>query len=199
VKPAALVLAGGQARRLGGLDKPLICLGGRTVLAHILDRLVGQAFPIALSANADPARFAAFGLPVLADGEFAGQGPLAGLLRGLDWAAGQGADTLLSIPGDTPFIPDDLVAALAPAPACAASSGRVHHLVALWPVAARAALAGLLATAGPRDVRRFAASLGMRTVDFAAIDLPSGPCDPFLNINTPADLALAERIAEQHG
>jgi len=204
VRIAALVLAGGQARRLGGGDKPLIHLGGQTILAHVLDRLAGQVDRIAISANGDPARFARFGLPVLPDGPFAGQGPLAGLLAGLDWAAGQraggqgeagpGADALLSLPGDTPFIPRNLAAALAPAPACASSLGRAHHLLALWPVAARTHLRGLLGEPGPRDVAHFARALRIRTVAF-----PATPWDPFLNINTPADLALAERIAEQHG
>ena len=187
---AALVLAGGQARRLGGADKALLDLGDRTVLTHVLARLVAQTETIAISANGDPARFAAFRYPVLTDGAFAGQGPLAGLLAGLDWAAGQGADALLSLPCDTPFIPADLAARLAPAPACAASLGRVHHLVALWPVAARDALRRLLEQPGARDVKDFAAGLGARAVAF-----PADPWDPFLNINTPDDLALARRIA----
>ena len=197
MKIAALVLAGGQARRLGGGDKPLLDLGGQPILTHILDRLArqaigGQPMPVALSANGDPTRFLVFGLPVLADGRFAGEGPLAGLLAGLDWAAGQGAEALLSVPGDTPFIPRDLAAALAPPPACAASNGRRHNLAALWPVAARTALRGQLGAGGPRDVAGFAASIGMRTVAF-----PVTPWDPFLNINTLDDLAYAGRIMEQ--
>ena len=193
----ALVLAGGGARRLGGGDKPLLALGGRPLLAHVLARLGAAAnMPIALSANGDPARFARFGLPVLDDGAFAGQGPLAGVLAGLDWAAGRGADTLLTVPGDTPFIPCDLAARLAPAPSCAASGGRVHHLVALWPVAARAALRCRLAADGPRNVAAFAAVLGLRAVAFAAEDQP---CDPFLNVNTPEDLASARRMLDRAG
>lgn len=193
----ALVLAGGGARRLGGGDKPLRALGGKTLLAHVLARL-GTAgdMAIALSANGDPARFAGFGLPVLGDGAFAGQGPLAGVLAGLDWAAGRGAGALLTVPGDTPFIPRDLAARLAPAPACAASGGRVHHLVALWPVAARAALRSRLAADGPRKVEVFAAAVGLRVVAFADEDQP---CDPFLNVNTPEDLARARRMLERTG
>ena len=193
----ALVLAGGGARRLGGGDKPLRALGGKTLLAHVLARL-GTAgdMAIALSANGDPARFAGFGLPVLDDGAFAGQGPLAGVLAGLDWAAGRGAGALLTVPGDTPFIPRDLAARLAPAPACAASGGRVHHLVALWPVAARAALRSRLAADGPRKVAVFAATVGLRVVAFADEDQP---CDPFLNVNTPEDLARARRMLERTG
>jgi len=156
---------------------------------------------IALSANGDPARFSRFGLPVLPDGPFAGEGPLAGLLAGLDWAAALGAAALLTVPGDTPFLPARLAPRLAPAPAVAASFGRLHHLVALWPVAARAALAARLAAPGPRAVAAFAATLAPRVVEFdvesraeSRAGSPGGPRDPFLNINTPADLARA--IAE---
>ena len=175
----------------------MLHVGGRTILAHILERLAGQAARIAISANGDPARFAAFGLPILPDRAGAGQGPLAGLLAGQDWAADAGAAALLSVPGDTPFIPSDLVVALAPAPSCAASLGQLHHLVALWPIAARELLRDLLAAPGPRGVGAFGARIGMRAVDFPAIDGPAGPFDPFLNINTPDDLARAQRIMEQ--
>ncbi len=167
---------------MGGGDKPLLPLGGRPLLARILDAL--HPLPIAISANGDPARFAAFGLPVLPDGAFQDQGPLAGVLAGLDWAAALGHHDLLTVPGDTPLIPVGLVQALSPAPACAASLGHVHHLIALWPVACRTALRTLLSTPGPRHVGRFAATIGMRMVDFGA-----GTWDPFANINTPEDLA----------
>jgi molybdopterin-guanine dinucleotide biosynthesis protein A len=130
---AALVLAGGQARRIGGGDKPLLDLAGQSMLGHILAALSQETEQIAISANGDPARFAAFARPVLGDGAFAGQGPLAGVLAGLDWAAELGAEVLLTVPGDTPLIPMGLAGALAPAPATATSGGRAHHLVALWP------------------------------------------------------------------
>ncbi len=188
--PAALILAGGAARRLGGVDKPLLDLAGISLLERILSRLRPQAAAIALSANGDPARFAAFDLPVLPDGAFAGQGPLAGVLAGLDWAAAQGAAALLTVPGDTPFIPPDLAAALAPPPACATSAGQMHHLVALWPTAARHALRRVLTEPGPRGARDFTASLAMRRVDF-----PTAAWDPFLNVNTPEDLATARVLA----
>ena len=122
---------------------------------------------------------------------FAGEGPLAGVLAGLDWAADLGAEALLTVPGDTPFIPPGLAAALAPPPACAASNGRPHYLVALWPVACRDELRRLLSAPGRRDVAHFARRIGMRRVDFAV-----AKWDPFLNVNTPEDLALARAIAE---
>ena len=187
---AALVLAGGAGRRLGGVDKTLLPVAGQPILARILATLGADIPDIAISANGDPARFAAFARPVLADGDFAGQGPLAGLLAGLDWASAIGAETLLSVPGDTPFIPPGLAVTLAPAPAVAASAGHVHHLVALWPVAVRAALRAHLLLPGTRRVQDFAGMIGLRRVDFPAL-----PWDRFMNINTAEDLETARRIA----
>jgi len=189
---AAIILAGGGARRLGGVDKPLLELAGTPILARQIATLRPDVGAIAISANGDPARFAAFDLPVLPDGPFRDEGPLAGLLAGLDWAAALGVDALLSVPGDTPFIPSGLATALAPPPACAASGDRPHHLVALWPIACRTALRALLATSGRRDVAHFARSIGVRRVDFLI-----AKWDLFLNVNTPEDLVLARAIAEE--
>ncbi len=181
---AALILAGGQATRMGGGDKPLLCLGGRTLIEHVVQRLAGQAGDVAVSANGDPARFAHLGLPVLAD-EVTGRGPLGGVLRGLAWAESMGAHALLSVPGDTPFIPRDLAARLGAAPAWVQNVAAVHPLVAVWPVSCRERLAQWLAAQTSRRVRAFGELIGMRSVWFE--DAP----DPFRNINTPADLAAA--------
>jgi molybdopterin-guanine dinucleotide biosynthesis protein A len=188
---AGLILAGGRAQRLGGGDKPLLPLGGGPMLQRLLGVIRVEARNCAISANGDPGRFAGFGVPVLADRQFEGEGPLAGVLAGLDWATGVGAKVLLTVPGDTPFIPSGLASLLAPAPACAASNGRRHYLVALWPVAAREALRQLLSTSHRRDVAYFARQIGVRQVEF-----PVTKWDPFLNINTPEELALARAIVE---
>jgi molybdopterin-guanine dinucleotide biosynthesis protein A len=190
-KVAALILAGGRARRLGGQDKPLLDVGGAPMLARLVATLRADGHVIAISANGDPARFAAFTAPVLLDGAFRGEGPLAGVLAGLDWAATLGVETLLTVPGDTPFVPAGLAAALAPPPACAASNDRAHHLVALWPIGCRGDLRRVLSAPGPRDIARFAAGIGMRRVDFAV-----AKWDPFLNVNTPEDLAAARALVE---
>ncbi len=166
----------------------MLTVGAATILARIIAAL---GLPdIAISANGDPARFAAFARPVLPDATFAGQGPLSGLLAGLDWAFSLGATALLTVPGDTPFVPRGLAAALSPPPACATSEGRVHHLVALWPIGARVALRDLLIRPGPRHVGRFGEAIGMRRVDF-----PHAAWDPFLNVNTPEDLEKARALA----
>ena len=185
----AVVLAGGRATRMGGGDKTLLRIGRRTMLSSILDAL--RPLPVAISANGDPERFAEYGLPILADGPFIDQGPLAGVLAGLDWAVEQGATALLTVPGDTPMIPRDLASRLWPPPACAASLGQAHTLVALWPVAARDSLRAWLEVPGPRHAARFATRIGMREVAFAA-----ETWDPFVNVNSPADL---DRLKEMRG
>ncbi len=174
----AVVLAGGSGTRLGGQDKAFLDLGGQPLLAHVLARLAPQVGQIAISANGDPTRFAEFGLKVISDGAFDITGPLAGVAAGLAWAASCGADALLTVPVDTPFIPPDLARRLSPAAAVATSGGRQHHLVALWPVALLPRLAAL--RGGP-PVRQALALCGARPVAFDAAE------DPFLNINTKAD------------
>lgn len=172
---------------MGGGDKPLRLLRGRTLLEHVLAAL--DVPLVAISANGDPSRFARFGLPVVPDTAFAGHGPLAGVLAGLDWAAREGAGALLTVPGDTPYLPPHLAAALAPAPATAESLGQKHHLVALWPVDVRDSLRRFLAAPGSPRVGRFAQSIGMRYVAFDGTD-PRW----FANVNTPAELLQLEGV-----
>lgn len=192
-----LILAGGLARRMGGGDKTLKPLAGRPILAHVADRLRGQCDDLLLNANGDPARLAAFGLPVVADGlpDFAG--PLAGILAGLDWLTAHRPQTdwLLSVAADTPFIPGDLTVRLHQARtaagmslACAASGGRQHHAIGLWPAALREDLRRALA-AGERRLGRWTQAQGV-----AVAEWPAEPIDPFFNVNTPEDLDEAERL-----
>ena len=194
-EPVAVVLAGGLARRMGGGDKALRMLGGRSLLVHVLDRLRPQVGAVVLSANGDPARFAPWGLPVLADPLPGNLGPLAGVLAGMRWAAALGAADVLSVPADTPFLPADLVARLAAARrvagvpiACAASLGRTHPVVALWAAALADALEAAL-RGGERRVDRWTAGQGVAS---AAFDAAGG--DPFFNVNSPGDLAEAEAL-----
>jgi len=184
---AALILAGGSGVRLGRADKAFIRLGGQPLITHLLERLAPQVEKIAISANGDAARFDAFPLPVLPDGPLAGFGPLAGLAAGLEWAAQQDADSLITVPVDTPFIPPDLVVRLTPPPSVALYAGRQHHLVAHWRVSVLPRLRQFLQNDAPFKVRDFLTICGAAQVSFDAAN------DPFLNINTPADLALAER------
>jgi molybdopterin-guanine dinucleotide biosynthesis protein A len=185
----AVILAGGLSRRMGGGDKGLLPWGGGTVLSAVRDRLASQAAPLALNANGDPARFAALGLPVLPDPLPGHLGPLAGLLAAMDWAAALGAPLVLTVPGDAPFLPFDLLPKLLEAgpPAIAASAGRLHPVAGLWPVTLREALREALAQ-GTRRVRAFAQAQGAQAAEFP---VPPGGPDPFLNLNTPEDLLAA--------
>ena len=189
---AALILAGGQGSRLGFVDKAFVRVNARPLLALLLDRLAPQVDRIAISANGDATRFAAWPLPILPDPpDHAAKGPLAGLAAGLAWAEQIGADTLLTVPVDTPFAPLTLRAALSPAAAVACYRGRQHHLVAHWPVTFRPTLETFLATPSAYRVRDTLTLCAARQVDFP------GPFDPFLNINTLDDLAAAREIAKQ--
>lgn len=193
-----VLLAGGLARRMGGGDKPLLELGGRPILAQAVERLRPQCAALVLNANGDPARFSAFGLPVVADSVAGFAGPLAGVLAGMDYAAAHWPDVtdILSAPADTPFLPSDLVARLHAAReaagariAVAASGGRVHHAVALWPMALRDALCRALVE---EDVRKVSAFIERHAN--VSVDWPMEPYDPFFNVNRPEDVARAEEI-----
>jgi molybdenum cofactor guanylyltransferase len=197
-----LVLAGGLARRMGGGDKAMIRIGEKTILERVLERLRPACANIVLNANGDPARFARFGLPVIADSipDFAG--PLAGILAALDWAAthAPGVSDVMSTPGDCPFLPWDVVERLHQARqdaklplACARSGDWRHPVVGLWPVALREDLRTALTVDGLRKIEVWTARHGI-----AIADWPSEPVDPFFNVNTPEDAATAECIATQY-
>lgn len=193
-----IILAGGQARRMGGGDKSFLHVGGSPMLARVIDRLRPQCASLILSANGDEKRFSAFGLPVITDDVTGSAGPLAGILASLNAIAARHPDIgwAVSVAADTPFLPADFVARLHGAReaagarlACARSGGRLHPVDALWPVALRHYLRDALVRRSIRKVEEFGA-LHAR----ACADWPSEPYDPFFNVNTPEDLARAEQI-----
>lgn len=199
---AGTILAGGKSRRMGGGDKALRMLAGRPLLAHAVARLQPQVSALAINANGDPARFAAFGLPVVPDsiGDFAG--PLAGILAGLEWAAEQpGVTHLATAPADSPFAPFDLVERLRAVPAdriaIAACNGETHQVFGLWPVAAAPVLREWLETGQSRKVLAFVESRRHRVVAFEPVWTVVGEIDPFFNVNTPDDLTEAEGFAKE--
>ncbi|WP_295313906.1 molybdenum cofactor guanylyltransferase MobA [Roseobacter sp.] len=199
-QPCGVILAGGLASRMGGGDKGLLPLGSKTLLGHVIDRLEPQVKDLALNANGDPARFAALGLPVVADSIEGYAGPLAGVLAGLDWAADQGAETIVTAAADTPFFPADLVPRLLMAaegmqhPLVLAATpdperGRARHpTFGLWPVALRDDLRAALQD-GVRKVVLWTDRHGGREALF-----PVAGFDPFFNVNTPEDLKRAEGL-----
>jgi molybdenum cofactor guanylyltransferase len=197
VTTLGLLLAGGLSRRMGGGDKGLRLLGGRTLLEHVIARIGPQVAGLVLNANGDPDRFARFGLPVVADSVPDFAGPLAGILAGLDWTAANRPDcaAIVSVPTDAPFLPRDLVERLSRGMAeatadlaCAASGGRPHPVVGLWPVRLRDALREAVAVEGIRKVDVWTARYRLRTVDFPE-QRPG--LDPFFNANRPGDLDRA--------
>jgi len=199
-QPIGIILAGGQATRMGGGDKGLLQLGGQSLLSRVIDRLGPQVADLALNANGDPARFEEFGLPVLADSIDGFVGPLAGVLAGLDYAAEQGATSIVTAAADTPFFPRDLVSHLQQAgdgmqrPLVLAATPDPKRGTArqptfgLWPVALREDLRAALA-GGLRKVVQWTEQHDGREALFPATD-----SNPFFNVNTPEDLAQAEAL-----
>ena len=197
-----LVLAGGLARRMGGGDKARLQIGGITILDRVLATLSAQCVDIIINANGDAARFADTGCTVVPDNVEGYPGPLAGILAGLDWLAAEnnGIEWMVSVPGDCPFLPDDLVERLHEARrakgaplACARSGEWRHPVIGLWPLALRADLRKALVTDGLRKIEVWTARHGV-----AIADWPTEPVDPFFNVNTREDAAEAERIALQY-
>jgi len=194
-QPLGVILAGGRATRMGGGDKGLLRLGEGTILDQVIGRLSPQVAGMALNANGDAARFAALGLPVLADSVADHPGPLAGVLAGFDWAAEQGAEAIVTVAADTPFFPCDLVPRLQlaaeemahPLALAATPDGR-QPTFGLWPVALRDDLRAALQE-GLRKVVMWTDRHGGREALFDEAG------EPFFNVNTPEDLERAQAMA----
>lgn len=191
--PVGLILAGGQGRRMGGADKALLPFGSRRLIDQVLERFLPQVPDLAISANGDPARLGDLGLTVLADAA-PSRGPLSGVLAGLEWAAGQGAKALVTVPVDAPWLPQDLVARLLlagenhpDAPVLARTAAGEHPTFALWPVALAPAMRTFLDSGASPRMRDFARDAGACLADFAHEA-------EFANLNTPDDLARAASL-----
>jgi molybdopterin-guanine dinucleotide biosynthesis protein A len=187
---------------MGGGDKTLQQIRGVPILARVLSRFRPQCSDVILNANGDPARFAPFDLPVVADEVPDFAGPLAGILAGLDWAAAEAPDTawMASVPGDCPFLPRDLVARLHAARleagavlACAKSGDWRHPVAALWPVSLRGDLRRALHEEGLHKIEMWTGRYGVAIAEWT-----DRPVDPFFNVNRPEDMAEAERVAAQY-
>jgi molybdopterin-guanine dinucleotide biosynthesis protein A len=196
-----VILAGGLSRRMGGDDKVLLAFDGLTLLEHVAQRLVLQCEGVVLNANRDLSRFETMPFPNVPDSIAGHLGPLAGILMALDWTAAHRPDIewVVSVPGDTPFIPQDLVRKLHEARreserplACASSGSQVHFAVGLWPVSLRHDLRHMLLKENMRRVGDWAQLHG-----YAEASWPIEPVDPFFNINTPDDLVEANILAHQ--
>jgi molybdopterin-guanine dinucleotide biosynthesis protein A len=193
-----VLLAGGLGRRMGGGDKFLRQMNGKPLLAHVIERASPQVAGLVINANGDPGRFELFGLPVVADVVAGFAGPLAGVLTGLEWVQAHAPSCawVMSFATDTPFVPRDLVARLmaqvrseAAQIGCAASGGRTHPVLGLWPVALAPSLREAVTTEGRRKIDAWTARYRVATVDFRY-----DSCDPFFNVNRPEDLEEAEKL-----
>jgi molybdopterin-guanine dinucleotide biosynthesis protein A len=202
-KIPGVLLAGGLARRMGGGDKPMRTIGGRTILERVIGRLKPQCDGLVLNANGDPARFAAFGLPVISDNVADFPGPLAGILAALDWTAAHrpNVEWIVSAAADCPFLPRDLISRLHQALseqnaqlAVAASGGQSHPVIGLWSLALRDELRHALVVEDIRKIDRWTARYRLATVAW-----PTTPLNPFFNANTVEDIAEAERLAALDG
>jgi len=174
-------------------------IAGRTILDHVIERLAPQCTSLILNANGDPARFDAWGLPVVPDDVPDFAGPLAGVLAALDWTAlhHPAIEWVVSVAGDCPFLPRDLVmrmqaerAQMQAELAVAASGDQSHPVVGLWKVSLREALRHALVVEECRKIDRWTARYKLVTTQW-----PVTPVDPFFNANTPDDVAEAEALA----
>jgi len=195
-----VILAGGLARRMGGGDKTMRAIAGRPILDHVIERLAPQCASLILNANGDPSRFGAWGLPVVPDDVPDFAGPLAGVLAALDWTAQHhpAIEWVVSVAGDCPFLPRDLVTrmqeerAMVEADLAVAASGdQSHPVVGLWKVSLREALRHALVVEECRKIDRWTARYRLVTTQW-----PVTPIDPFFNANTPDDVAEAEALAQ---
>ncbi len=204
-----VLLAGGQSRRMfaegpGRGDKGLLEIGGKPMIAHVIARLSPQVGALVINVNGDPARFAAFGLPYVADTIDGHVGPLAGVLAGMRWAARNQpqAAFIATVSTDAPFVPEDLVERLAAARtqagggtviALARSDGHLHPVIGLWPVSLADDLEQALQD-GVRKVLAWTDRHGTLGVDFAPLEVAGETVDPFFNANTPEELAEVRRL-----
>lgn len=194
-----VILAGGQSRRMGGGDKCFADLGGRPILDHVIARFAQQVGSLILNANGDLQRFAAFNLPVVPDLNDRADGPMAGIVAAMDWAARSpaGIQAIATVTSDVPFLPINLVAKLHAAsafgPAVAVSNDRRHPTIALWPMTFRDLIAEAIAN-DERGLNYFAVRNNAVEVSFPLGEADGQMIDPFFNINTPTDLAEARAI-----
>ncbi|MES0383492.1 MAG: molybdenum cofactor guanylyltransferase MobA [Hyphomicrobium sp.] len=199
-----ILLAGGKSSRMGGGDKCLRSVGGRPILARIIERLEPQVTGMVINANGEAARFAEFGLPVVADSIAGFVGPLAGIHAGLEWVKSNRPDVRYAItaPTDTPFLPADLVdrfiaqLKVSPSLLVARSDAGMHPVVALWPVELSTDLEDALRH-GNRKAGEFVRQHSAIEVYFETAKVGGSLIDPFLNINEPEELSKADALLKE--
>jgi len=203
---AGAIIAGGQAQRLGGLDKSAIVIGdtsclNRTVavLSPLLEVIVMSA-PVGIS-------FDHYDFPVIRDyqpreTDQIKSGPALAIIALVDWAVQNNFDYVITAPIDTPFLPHDYAQQLFSTwqgigsesrPVVCTSEGRTHGLHALWPVSCFAQLQSLILLKGGRKIRSLHSALDSNMLNF-----PVDIIDPFLNLNTLKDIEVAQYFAKNN-
>lgn len=194
-----VILAGGCGSRLGGVDKCLLALGNESILQHILKQLSAHKGEIFLNANGDLSRFDAYPITKFADLNEPPIGPIGGLYSALQYLPTQNlqhASYCFTLPGDCPFLPQNLLESLAKKAAAgsydvvyANANSRDHFVVALWSTLVTQALETYIA-AGHKSMHGF-----ISTLKWASVEFDEGEHTLF-NINTQAQLEEAQRVAQ---
>lgn len=206
-KTAAVILAGGLSSRMGGGDKWLLELGTQRLVDRVIERITPQVDGVVVNANGDAGRSDLGTLPVVPDSIEGFAGPLAGVLAGMDWAADNGFQSLISVAADTPFFPEDLAEKLQTGAqmkklplAMAVTYGDAdrdgfsrHPTFGLWDVSLRNDLRKAL-NEGVRKVVQWTSAKGCANVVFDVQEF-----DPFFNVNRPEDMARAELMIKEYG
>lgn len=196
-----VILAGGQGSRMNHQDKPLLELGGRPLIAHIIDSAHSQVDRLLINVNRNTEEYRCFGLPVLGDGCEGYVGPLAGVLAAMKWCEQQDqrSGLIACFPGDVPWFPLDHVERLATAllsshseTAWLCTNGQMQPLFSLWSTHLRSSLE----TALQRNV--YSPMQFILSTRHVMLEIDNGPEEHFLNINCPEDLANARRLATRH-
>ena len=194
-----VILAGGKGRRMGGKEKALIHLLDRPLLSYVLEKISGKVAPIALNINTNFDNFKKFGYKIIEDPIKGHLGPLAGILASLNWAKEINKDWVITLPCDTPFLPNNLIQSMIKTKnktpevdlVVAKSKGFNHPVIALWKADIKNKLQNAL-NEGVRKIDIFTSQLNIAYVDFDKID--NSDFDPFTNLNSPEDLILAQQI-----
>jgi len=194
-----VILAGGRAKRMGGKDKALIELQNRTLLSHVLEKISGYASPISLNINKNQEKYFKYNYPILKDRIEGFLGPLSGIFTAISWAKEINEDWVLTLPCDTPHLPNDLIPRFIKLALdlennfdviSVKCNNQTHPVIGLW----KTDLIYKLENSLKNDVRKidlFTSEINIKYVDYFLDDVS---LDPFLNLNSPFDILHSQKI-----
>ena len=194
-----VILAGGQAKRMGGKDKALIELQNRTLLSHVLEKISGYASPVGLNINKNQEKFTKFNYPILKDKIEGYLGPLSGIFTAINWAKEINEDWVLTLPCDTPYLPNDLIPRLIKLALdvdnkfdviSVKCNNQTHPVIGLWKTNLIHKLENSLKN-GVRKIDLFTSEINIKYIEYFFDDFS---LDPFLNLNSPSDILHSQKI-----